>query len=83
MYSRKFHITTNNKKVDLCETIVIRNGKIVWKIGPLYRIITTNLGFCGSLQLHARVLANMALADFDAVLDIIESDFLVMNFKKI
>ena len=47
MDSRKFHITTNNKKVDLYETIVIRNGQIVWKVGPLYRIIITNLDFCG------------------------------------
>ena len=38
----------------------------------------------GGIQLHARVLANMALVheeylyqdDFDAILDIIESDFL-------
>ena len=66
-----------------CLITVIRNGKIVWKLGPSYRIFTRISA--DGLQLHdTRVLENMAVAheeylhqdDFDAVLDIIESDFL-------
>ena len=42
LFLEKKQITMNNLYIKT----VMRNGKIVWKLTPLYRILTTNFNFC-------------------------------------